>query len=215
MDRIRRRHGRSLWQLLPRPFRLPVVLLAAVVMLLAVWRLMPDLTPKPAPVAPDWVKQDLLPVNEYSRPGTPLDGMRGIVIHYIGNPGTTAEQNRSYFAGLAQTGETHASSNFIIGLEGETIQTVPTDEVAYASGPRNNDTISIEVCHPNDTGEFTPQSEAALVKLVQFLVDYYKLEREEILRHYDVTGKECPRYLVQQPEAWDRFLEKIDFSHGN
>ena len=35
--------------------------------------------------------------NEYSRPGTSLDTVKGVVIHYVGNPGTTAEQNRSYF----------------------------------------------------------------------------------------------------------------------
>ena len=74
---------------------------------------------------PDWVTQELLTVNPYSRPGTKLCSVNGIVVHYVGNPGTTAEQNRNYFEGLkAQTGENKVSvsSNFIIGMDGEIIQ---------------------------------------------------------------------------------------------
>lgn len=205
---------------LPRELRLPVVLAAVVVGLLILRAVLAALTPAPGtaeappedvPDAPEWVERQLLPVNEYSRPGEKLTAVNGVVVHYTGNPGTTAEQNRSYFAGLAQSGETYASSNFVIGLEGEILECVPLDEVAYASSQRNYDTLSIEVCHPDDTGEFTQASYDALVKLVQWLVDTYGLERDQILRHYDVTGKECPRYYVQHPEAWEAFLDDLTF----
>lgn len=42
---------------------------------------------------PDYVQADLLTVNPWSRPGTPLEKIDGIVIHYVGNPGTTAKAN--------------------------------------------------------------------------------------------------------------------------
>ena len=205
---------------LPRELRLPAVLAAVVVGLLILRAVLAALTPAPGtveappedvPDAPEWVERQLLPVNEYSRPGEKLTAVNGVVVHYTGNPGTTAEQNRSYFAGLAQSGETYASSNFVIGLEGEILECVPLDEVAYASSQRNYDTLSIEVCHPDDTGEFAQASYDALVKLVQWLVDTYGLERDQILRHYDVTGKECPRYYVQHPEAWEAFLDDLIF----
>lgn len=206
---------------LPRELRLPAVLAAVIVVLLIIRAVlaavMPgtpstaEVLPEEAPDVPEWVTQELLPINEYSRPGEKLTAVNGVVVHYTGNPGTTAEQNRSYFAGLAETGETYASSNFVIGLEGEILECVPLDEVAYASSQRNYDTLSIEVCHPDDTGEFTQASYDALVKLVQWLVDTYDLERDQILRHYDVTGKECPRYYVQHPEAWEAFLDDLIF----
>ena len=75
----------------------------------------------------------LLDVNAYSRPGIETEGINGIVIHYTANPGSTAQENRDYFNDLQYTHTTEASSNFIIGLEGEIIQCVPTWEVAYAS----------------------------------------------------------------------------------
>lgn len=191
--------------------RLPLLLLA-LPLLAAVWLLLFRPGREPAPAAPDWVRQDLLPINEWSRPGDRLDGVNGVVIHYTGNPGTSAQQNRDYFAGLAKTHETYASSNFVVGLDGEVLQAVPSGEVAYASSQRNHDTLSIEVCHPDETGVFRQPTYDTLVRLVQWLVERYGLGRDQILRHYDVTGKECPRWFVEDPDAWEAFLDRLDFT---
>ena len=80
---------------------------------------------------------ELLTVNPYSRPGDATQRIIGIVIHYTANPGSTAMDNRNYFEGLKDSHETQASSNFIVGLDGEIVQCVPTWEVAYASNSRN------------------------------------------------------------------------------
>ena len=151
-------------------------------------------------------------INPYSRPGTPLEAVNGVVIHYTGNPGTTAEQNRSYFAGLALSHETYASSQFLIDMDGSVIQCVPVNEIAYCSSQRNADTLSIEVCHPDESGRFTEETQASLTRLVQWACDTYGLARDQILRHYDVTGKECPRYFVDHPDAWGNFFRRIEFS---
>ena len=158
---------------------------------------------------PDWVVEDLLPVNDYSRPGTELKKVNGVVVHYTGNPGTTAEQNRSYFANLAQTHETYASSHFVIGIDGTVIQCVPLDEIAYCSNRRNDDTISIECCHQDESGEFSEETLESLTRLLNWIIDTYDLERGDIIRHYDVTGKECPKYFVDNPEEWEAFLDTL------
>lgn len=193
---------------------LKCILLAAALVVLVRFSL-PRLRGEPNPLpdeVPQWVDRQLLPLNPYSRPGTPLEAVNGVVVHYTGNPGTTAAQNRSYFANLAVTHETYASSQFLIDLDGTVIQCVPVNEVAYCSSQRNNDTLSIEVCHPDETGAFTDASLAALTDLVQWACDTYDLERDQILRHYDVTGKVCPKYYVDHPEAWEDFLDTLDFS---
>ena len=96
--------------------------------------------------APDFDVQLLTP-NPYSRPQRALEEIKGIVIHYTANPGTTAQQNHDYFEGLKDSKLTKASSHFIVGIEGEIIQCIPSSEISYASNDRNKDTISIEVCH--------------------------------------------------------------------
>ena len=57
----------------------------------------------------------LLTPNPFSRSQRPLDTIRGIVIHYTANPGSTAQENRDYFEGLKDSQTTYASSHFVIG----------------------------------------------------------------------------------------------------
>lgn len=152
----------------------------------------------------------LLDINDYSRPGIALDEVCGIVVHYTANPGTTAQQNRDYFQGLSQSKVTKASSHFIIGLGGEIIQCVPCNEVAYASNGRNYDTVSIECCIPDETGKFNDATYDSLVHLVTWLMGRYYLTTEEVIRHYDVTGKNCPKYFVEHPLEWQQFLEDLN-----
>lgn len=192
----------------------PLLLGAVLVCLTAavLWVLLRDRGPEAEDVpVPDYVEQDYLTVNQWSRPGTELEKIDGVVIHYVGNPGTTARANRNYFESLSSGLEnTYASSHFIVGLEGEVVQCIPLTEVAYASNTRNGDTVSVEVCHPDETGEFSPVTYDRTVELTAWLCVQFKLDPEsDVIRHYDVTGKECPRYYVEHPEAWDTFLADV------
>lgn len=154
----------------------------------------------------------LLPINKYSRSGKALETVKGIVVHYTANPGTTARQNRDYFAGLAETGETSASSHFVVGLSGEIVQCIPCNEIAYASNNRNKDTISIECCIEDETGKFNDDTYQSLVKLVTWLMGRYDLNVDDVIRHYDVTGKNCPKYFVENPKAWEQFkMDLVDY----
>lgn len=152
---------------------------------------------------------ELLTINEYSRPALALEQVNGIVIHYTANPGTTAIQNRSYFENLAETHETKASSHFVIGLEGEIVQCIPCNEISYASNDRNFDTISIECCIEDETGKFNGNTYNSLIKLTTWLMGRYDLSSEDVIRHYDVTGKNCPKYYVEHEEAWDTFKDDL------
>lgn len=151
----------------------------------------------------------LLDVNPYSRPGTETEEITGIVVHYTANPGSTAQNNRDYFNGLKDSHETEASSNFIVGLDGEIIQCVPTWEMAYASNSRNIDTVSIECCHPDETGKFTDETYRSLVQLTAWLCVKFDLTEDQVIRHYDVTGKNCPKYFVENEDAWAQFKEDV------
>lgn len=155
------------------------------------------------------IMTDFLEINDYSRPGTALEGIESIFVHYTANPGTSAAQNRSYFANLAETHERSASSHFIIGYEGEIIQCIPLDEQAYAVMTRNNDSISIECCYLDEDGKFTRETYDSLVHMLAWLMEEYNLEEEDILRHYDCGGKLCPLYYVDHESAWEQLLTDV------
>ena len=152
---------------------------------------------------------DLLTVNEYSRPGFAMNKINGIVIHYTANPGTTAKQNRDYFEGLKDSHQTKASSHFVIGIEGEIIQCIPSREISYASNERNSDTLSIECCHPDETGKFTDKTYNSLVAMCAWLCGEFDIKIDNIIRHYDVTGKNCPKYYVENEREWEKFKQDV------
>lgn len=152
------------------------------------------------------IQEEFLTVNRYSRPGLPLTtNPQYIVIHYTANPGSTAEQNRNYFENLKDTEETFASAQFVIGLEGEIIQCVPCNEMAYCSNQLNEICISIELCHPDETGSFNDATYNNCVYLVAKLMNYYQMDMDHLIRHYDVTGKNCPKYFVEHEDRWEVF----------
>ena len=152
----------------------------------------------------------LLTPNDYSRPQTKIRKMNGIVIHYVGNPMTTAQNNRNYFEGLSKKGTSYASSHFIVGLEGEIIQCIPLNEIAYCSNERNDDTIAIEVCHEDATGQFNEASYESVVDLVAYLCQMFDLTTKDVIRHYDVTEKRCPLYYVDHEEEWVNLKEDVE-----
>ncbi len=154
---------------------------------------------------PEWVNEQIIPIDGTSRRGTRLLDIQNIVIHYVGNPGSTAQQNHDWYENPAS----EVSSHFLVGLEGEIIQCIPLDEYSSASNHRNQDTISIEVCHPDDSGKFTDTTYASLVRLTAWLLEVCGLKTEAVIRHYDITGKECPRYYVKNEDSWDAFLNDV------
>ena len=170
------------------------------------------------------IKEKYLTVNKFSRPGTALKAVKGIVIHWVANPKTTADNNRNYFENLkAGKDDRYASAHFIIGLEGEVVQCLLENEVGYHAGAQkytaravkelfsspNYYTIGIELCHVNWEGEFTEATLNSAKELVLELCERYSLGRGNVYRHFDVTGKDCPKYFVSHPEEWEKFLDFI------
>ena len=77
---------------------------------------------------------------------------------------------------------------------------------------RNKDTISIEVCHPDGTGKFNDATYTSVVKLTAWLLKETGLSGDNVIRHYDVTGKLCPIYYVNNPDKWEAFKKDVKTS---
>ncbi len=168
------------------------------------------------------ITKRFLTVHEDSRPGYKLTELKNIVVHYIGNAGTTADQNWRNF----ENNKPQTSAHFIIGLDGEILWLIPLDEVAWAIGTTegNYTSISIECCHPDASGKFTDATYESLVKLVSWLCNKLDLSRDDVLRHYDYERtssdgsftwhKPCPLYWAndKDPEShrrWEAFKDDL------
>ena len=130
-------------------------------------------------------------------PGTAIVP-KGIILHYIGNPGTTARQNASYFAHV----NSQTSVHYIVDEE-EIIEIIPPEEKSYGTSSRrhNESFIQIEMCHPDESGKVSNATLTNVVWLCRKLMGRYGIT--EIIRHYDVTGKRCPLWYVEHPEEWE------------
>ncbi len=159
------------------------------------------------------IQEKILTLSKMNRPGYANKGIQKIVVHYVGNPNTTAIANRNYFDNLRKQSQIYASSHYIVGLDGEIVRCIPENEVAYHSGnlEMNYKSIGIETCHPDSTGKFSDITNNALTELCADICKRYKLNPIiDIIRHFDVTGKNCPLYYVNNQSEWDSFKKKVN-----
>ena len=155
-------------------------------------------------------------VNMNTRPSPP----QYIVIHYVvsrtSKKGTAKNVINGYLLNYEKGKK--VSSEFVVD-DGLILQYCP-DPLKYycfaAGGQKYNNkggshkgivtcrnSISIEVCNGSKDGKvhsdynnpnyyFTPQTLANTIKLTKILMQKYNIPVENVVRHYDCTGKPCP-----------------------
>ncbi len=144
-----------------------------------------------------------------------------IVIHYTGNNGDTDENNGKYFANNI----VQASAHYFVDSDSIT-QSVPDNYVAWSVGGKkysnsggklygkctNSNSISIELCDDVKNGIIYPSAKTIqnALELVEMLMNKYSIPKDNVIRHYDVNGKPCPKYWVEAAKWKSEFWNKID-----
>ena len=128
-----------------------------------------------------------------------LEAINYIVIHYTANDGDSDENNGKYF----HNNYVGASAHYFVDGDSVT-RSVPDDYIAWHCGAnkyihpmcRNTNSIGIELCDDRRNGVIypTPETIAKALKLTEYLMDKFNVPKENVIRHYDVTGKLCPEY---------------------
>lgn len=139
---------------------------------------------------------------------------RYLVIHYTSNRGDTAKNNADYFAREALTSP--ASAHYFVD-ETEIWASVPENCVAWHCGAktyvhptcRNTNSIGIEICMNAADGSVREGSITHAAELVRELMQRYQIPVERVLRHHDVTGKDCPAPMVEDVARWNAFLDSL------
>ena len=150
--------------------------------------------------------------------------IRYLVYHYTGNDGDKAANNAAYF----QRNIVKASAHYFV--DDTTVwRSVPDLKVAWSVGGSkyanadktgggtmygvitNTNSISIEMCDTIRNGVYQA-SEATLANaaaLGRELMEKYHIPIENVYRHFDVTGKHCPSYLVSA-QKWAEFKKRLE-----
>jgi N-acetyl-anhydromuramyl-L-alanine amidase AmpD len=139
-----------------------------------------------------------------------------IIIHYVGATGG-AEANANYFYSEYRG----ASAHYFVGHKGEVWQVVNDEDVAWHVGAtrykhpdcRNSNSIGIEMCCRknigNNTWYFEEETIKATIELTKELMKKHNIPAENVLRHYDITGKTCPEPYVRDSQAWNSFKASL------
>lgn len=146
--------------------------------------------------------------------------IKHLVYHYTANDGDTDEANAKYF----HNNVVKASAHRFVDDDSVTIS-VPDNYVAYHCGGglqgskghtyykkcTNTNSIGIEMCDTIRNGKYevSAKTRANAIALGKELVKKYGIKKENVIRHYDVTGKNCPAYFVKDEEAWIKFRNEI------
>lgn len=145
----------------------------------------------------------------------PTSNIKYIVIHYTANDGDTDENNANYF----KNNVVGSSAHYFVDDDSAT-QSVPDDYIAYHCGAkrykhpkcRNSNSIGIEICDDLKNGVVYPSAKTIsnTLELVDHLMKKYSIPKENVIRHYDVTGKHCPAYWVNNAKWKSEFWNKIE-----
>lgn len=139
--------------------------------------------------------------------------IRYIVVHYTANKGDTAKNNVDYFARAT----TKTSAHYFVD-EKEVWQSVREKDTAYHCGAdtykhpfcRNGNSIGVEMCLLDKAGNIRPGTIDTALSVVRQLMAAYDIPIDRVLRHYDVTGKSCPRPMVENPQLWEGFKKELE-----
>lgn len=144
-----------------------------------------------------------------------------IVVHYVGAE-SGARDNVSYF----NSANRGASADYFIGHDGEICEYNPNPKAQYTwhcGGSlesthhplfqicMNKNSIGVELCtkKQGDTWTFSDKTVNAAVQLVRYLMRLYGVSADHVCRHYDVTGKACPRPWVDDNKWNSEFKSRL------
>ena len=132
-----------------------------------------------------------------------------ITIHSTGNPSSTARNERGW---LTNPSNKVTASWHIVVDEKEAIEAIPLNEVAWhagdgGSGTGNRKSIGIEICESGDRQRTLQNA----VKLVAKLLKERGWGVDRLRRHYDWSGKVCPRIFYDGGKwtGWKEFVERV------
>jgi len=165
----------------------------------------------------------LLTPNAYSRPLALLRDVKGLVVHWVANPGSSARATQRFFESRKSGKLGFGSAHYAIDPV-ETVRMIPENEIAYHVGAwkytdyalkkfgtyPNAHSIGVELHHLDWAGRFHPDTLAQLVVLLRDLCGRYSLDPvTDICRHFDITEKLCPKWWVDHEDEFRAFLKTI------
>ena len=135
-----------------------------------------------------------------------------LIIHYVGAV-SSALNNAKYFNSVYRD----ASANYFVD-DNNIYRVVKDEDIAWHVGAkkyynscRNYNSIGIEMCCFNNNGtlDITEKTIQNTAELTKELMKKYNIPLENVVRHYDVTRKDCPAPFVKDVNRGNNFKNRL------
>lgn len=152
-----------------------------------------------------------------------VKSIKYLVFHFTANKTDTAKANATYF----KNNVVKASAHYFVD-EKEIYQSVPDDITAWSVGgskwndvattgggtlydiAKNANTINVEMCSTNS--DISEATQALAAELGKELIKKYNIPMNNVIRHFDVTGKHCPGWpgwYGKDDSKWNSFKARL------
>lgn len=179
------------------------------------------------------IEKSYIDISEFSRPGKKREETLAIVMHWTANPNADALQNKEYFDAKKLGMDGYGSAHYVVGQEGDIVQCMPDEEVAWHCGTDRLDpeskkiytdwarahfrkyalqpektspnwcTVGIEMCPLDWEGELSFATLDSSAELCAMLCKKYGLTVEDVCTHKMVVG------WKDCPKLWADYPEKF------
>ena len=165
------------------------------------------------------IRRGQIPKSGNYQPGRNGKNIQYIVFHYTANKGDTALNNVKYFANnLVKASAHYFVDDFSVYVS------VPVNSTAWHCGGKrqsntggawygkctNANSIGVEMCLWDKDGNIREKTVDNAVELAKWLMNTYGIPVENVIRHWDVTGKACPKPFIGDDNAhWKNFKQRL------
>lgn len=156
-----------------------------------------------------------------------LSSIRWIVVHYTGCEGSAA-----MLASSMARPNRKAGTHFFVD-ENQIVQSIDIGKSAWHIGDgrpvpsyagydhakslglrglgcTNASSIAVDICATKTSGAWEHRGERRAAALVKELMRLYTIPLDRVVRHYDCTGKPCPRPFTDDPARWEEFKKLLE-----
>lgn len=153
--------------------------------------------------------------------------IKWIVVHYTGCEGSAA-----VLASSMARPNRKAGTHFFVD-ENQIVQSINIGKIAWhigdgrpvpayagydhakildlrGKGCTNATSIAVDICATRASGAWEHRGERRAAALVKELMRLYAILADRVVRHYDCTGKPCPRPFTDDPARWEAFKKLLD-----
>ena len=154
------------------------------------------------------IQKSYIGINEKTRSGEKILKVEGIIIHTCEKSIRTSKELLKKIEESKKEVDKYLSYHYIISEKSNIINIIPTFEMAYHSDKIYLNEHYIGICVIRDKIHSMSNKQRKILKsLIQYILDKFNLDRNSILREYDIYSTRKSSLIIDNGILWDEIID--------